>query len=53
MKQWLGGFAYAIAFPWWAPMLAALLATAIACFTVWHHAYRAARINPTSLLRLE
>ena len=53
MKQWLGGFAYAIAFPWWAPILAALLATAIACFTVWHHAYRAARINPTSLLRLE
>ena len=53
LQQWLEGFAYRVAMPWWIFALAGLLATAIAMFTVGLQSVRAATANPVDSLRNE
>lgn len=53
MDAWLGTFAYAITFPWLAPVGAALLSALFALATIFSQAYKAARVNPSFLLHSE
>ena len=53
MGQWLENFAYRIDMPWWAFLLAGVVALGIALVTNAYHALRTARANPTEALRYE
>ncbi len=53
MNQWLSDFAYRTPIQWWVFALTALIAIAIAFFTVSFQAIRAALTNPTTSLRSE
>ena len=53
LQQWLAGFAYRVALPWWIFALAGLLATVIAMLTVSFQSVRAATANPVDSLRNE
>jgi len=53
MNNWLQDFAYRIAIPWWAFVLAGILALSIAMITVSFQAIKAALANPVKSLRTE
>jgi putative ABC transport system permease protein len=53
MNRWLQGYAYRINIAVWSFILAAMLALAIALFTVSYQAVRAATANPADSLRYE
>jgi len=53
MNRWLQGYAYRINIAVWSFVLAAVLALAIALFTVSYQAVRAATANPADALRYE
>jgi putative ABC transport system permease protein len=53
MNKWLQSFAYRTAVAWWVFLLAAMLATFIALFTISFQAIRAAITNPVKSLRTE
>jgi len=53
MNKWLGGFAYQTTLEWWVIALAAILATAIALFTISFQSIKAALMNPVKSLRSE
>ena len=53
MNKWLQGYAYRINIAVWSFILAAVLALAIALFTVSYQAVRAATANPADALRYE
>jgi putative ABC transport system permease protein len=53
MNKWLQGYAYRINIAVWSFVLAAVLALAIALFTVSYQAMRAATANPADALRYE
>jgi putative ABC transport system permease protein len=53
MHKWLQSFAYRTAVAWWVFLLAAILATFIALFTISFQAIRAAIANPVKSLRTE
>lgn len=53
MNRWLQGYAYRINIAVWSFVLAAVLALAIAQFTVSYQALRAATANPADALRYE
>ncbi len=53
MNKWLQGYAYRINIAVWSFVLAAVLALAIALFTVSYQAVRAATANPADALRYE
>ncbi len=53
LQQWLAGFAYRVAVPWWVFVLAGLTATFIAMLTVSFQSIRAATTNPVESLRSE
>ena len=52
-SQWLQDFAYRIAVPWWAFVLAGAFAIVIALVAVSYHTIRAAIANPVTSLRDE
>ena len=51
--QWLANFAYRITMPWWAFIVAGLLAVGIALLTVSYQSIKAALVNPVKSLRSE
>ena len=53
LQQWLEGFAYRVAVPWWIFVLAGLSATLIAMLTVSVQSVKAATANPVDSLRNE
>jgi putative ABC transport system permease protein len=53
MNKWLQGFSYKISMPWWAFVLAAMLAIIIALLTVSYQSINTAIANPTKSLRTE
>ncbi len=53
MDKWLANFAYRIELPWWAFVLAGVLAILIAFITVSFQSIRAALANPVESLRSE
>ena len=53
MNKWLQGFAYRIDIQWWVFVVAGLVATLIALFTVSFQAIKAAMSNPVESLRSE
>ncbi len=53
MNNWLEDFAYRIAIPWWAFIVAGILAALIALFTISFQAIKAAVRNPVKSLRTE
>jgi putative ABC transport system permease protein len=53
MHQWLQNFAYRVELTWWMFVLAGLVATGIALFTVSLQSIRAAQVNPVKSLRSE
>jgi len=53
MHNWLEDFAYRINIPWWAFILAAILAAIIAFVTISFQAIKAAIANPVKSLRTE
>jgi putative ABC transport system permease protein len=53
MNTWLQGYAYRINIAVWSFVFAAVLALAIALFTVSYQAIRAATTNPADALRYE
>ncbi|WP_247233127.1 ABC transporter permease [Telluribacter sp. SYSU D00476] len=53
MDRWLQDFAYRIDIPWWAFVLAGVLAVLIAFLTVSYQSIRAALMNPVRSLRSE
>lgn len=53
VHQWLQGFAYRININYWVFIIAGMLATCIALFTVSFQAFRAAVSNPVNSLRSE
>ncbi|MGB6867483.1 MAG: ABC transporter permease [Candidatus Aminicenantaceae bacterium] len=53
MNKWLQGYAYRINIALWSFVLAAVLALAIALFTVSYQAVRAATANPADALKYE
>ncbi len=53
MNQWLQDFTYRIEIPWWAFILAAVMAVVIAILTVSYQAIKAAIVNPVKSLRSE
>ncbi|GAB3693325.1 ABC transporter permease [Spirosoma flavus] len=53
MNRWLADFAYHIAVPWWAFLLAGLASVAIALLTVSYQSVKAALMNPVKSLRSE
>lgn len=53
LQQWLEGFAYRVAVPWWIFGLAGLSATLIAMLTVSFQSVKAATANPVDSLRNE
>lgn len=53
MNNWLQDFAYRINMPWWVFIIAAVVATLIALFTIGFQAIKAAIANPVRSLRTE
>jgi putative ABC transport system permease protein len=53
MNTWLQDFAYRINIPWWAFVLAGILAVCITLFTISFQAIKAAMANPVKSLRSE
>ena len=53
MHRWLEDFAYRIAVPWWAFLLAGIIAISVAFFTISFNSIRAALANPTKSLHNE
>jgi putative ABC transport system permease protein len=53
MHKWLEDFAYRTVISWWIFLMAAILATLIALFTISFQAIRAAIANPVKSLRTE
>ncbi|GAA4446988.1 ABC transporter permease [Nibrella saemangeumensis] len=53
MNSWLEDFAYRIDVPWWAFVLAGVLAVGIALLTVSYQSIKAALMNPVTSLRSE
>lgn len=53
MHRWLADFAYHIAVPWWAFVLAGTAAVGIALLTVSFQSVKAALVNPVKSLRSE
>ena len=53
MDRWLADFAYRIAMPWWAFVLAGVLAVLIALLTVSFQSVKAALMDPVKSLRSE
>ena len=53
MHKWLEDFAYRIAIPWWAFILAAIVAAVTAIGTISIQAIKAAMSNPVKSLRNE
>ncbi|HEV7347703.1 ABC transporter permease [Telluribacter sp.] len=53
MDRWLQDFAYRIDIPWWAFVLAGVLAVLIAFLTVSYQSIRAALMNPVKSLKTE
>jgi putative ABC transport system permease protein len=53
MNKWLQDFAYRIGVSWWVFLVAGILATLIALFTISSQAVRAAIANPVTSLRTE
>ncbi|GAB3175349.1 ABC transporter permease [Telluribacter humicola] len=53
MDRWLQDFAYRIDIPWWAFVLAGVLAVLIAFLTVSYQSIKAALMNPVKSLRSE
>ena len=53
MGQWLQGFAYRIAMPWWIFLLAGIGNLVLALLTIGYHSVRAALMNPVKSLRSE
>ena len=53
MQKWLENFAYRTNIPWWAFVLAAVVAVLIAVLTVSLQSIRAALANPVNALRSE
>jgi putative ABC transport system permease protein len=53
MHKWLQDFAYRISMPWWIFIIAGIIASIIALFTISFQAIRAAIANPVKSLRTE
>jgi putative ABC transport system permease protein len=53
MHKWLQDFAYRINMPWWIFIIAGIIASIIALFTISFQAIRAAIANPVKSLRTE
>jgi putative ABC transport system permease protein len=53
MNKWLQDFAYRIGMSWWVFLMAGILATLIALFTISFQAIKAAIANPVKSLRTE
>lgn len=53
MNNWLQDFAYRISVPWWAFVMAGVVAAVIALFTISFQAIKAAVANPVKSLRTE
>jgi len=53
MNKWLQAFAYRVSISLWPFLLAAVLAVAIALFTVSYQAIKAALTDPVEALRYE
>lgn len=53
MDRWLEDFVYRINIPWWALLISALLAMAIALITISYQSIKAAIVNPVKSLRTE
>lgn len=53
MLSWLGQFAYHAGLPWWVYACPGAVALALALFTVFTQALRAAAVNPVKVLRAE
>jgi putative ABC transport system permease protein len=53
MNKWLQDFAYRVDISWWIFLLAAVVVTTIAMFTVCFQAIKAALVNPVQTLRSE
>ncbi|MBA2329707.1 MAG: FtsX-like permease family protein, partial [Flavisolibacter sp.] len=53
MNKWLQDFAYRVDVQWWVFILAGVVATAVAFFTISLQAMKAARANPVKNLRTE
>lgn len=53
MHSWLGQFAYHAGLPWWVYACSGAVALALALFTVFAQALRAAAVNPVKVLRTE
>jgi putative ABC transport system permease protein len=52
-NRWLQEYAYHIEVSWWVFVLAAVLATGIALLTVSYQAFKAAVVNPVTMLKAE
>ncbi|MFT5910115.1 MAG: putative ABC transport system permease protein [Paraglaciecola sp.] len=53
MSDWLGSYAYRIDFPWLVLILAVLMVTALAFFTVSIQTWKLAMLNPSKTIRTE
>ncbi|MFN8353335.1 MAG: FtsX-like permease family protein [Spirosomataceae bacterium] len=53
MEKWLQDFAYRIDIEWWVFVLAGIMASGIALFTISYQAIRAALMNPVKSLKTE
>jgi putative ABC transport system permease protein len=53
MNKWLEDFAYRTNMSWWVFLMAGILATLIALFTISFQAIKAAIANPVKSLRTE
>jgi putative ABC transport system permease protein len=53
MHKWLQDFAYRISMPWWIFIIAGIIASVIALFTISFQAIKAAVSNPVKSLRTE
>ncbi len=53
MNEWLDGYAYRIAFPWWVLILSVLAIAAFAFLTVGYQTFKVARLNPAETIQHE
>ena len=53
MQEWLQGYAYHIAFPWWVIGLAVICLVFFAFLTVGYQNYKVAQLNPSEAIRHE
>lgn len=51
LQDWLSGFAYAIAFPWWVTLVSGFLVMVIALLTIITQSIQAAKENPADAIR--